>query len=174
MKRYYIDFEITAYFFLQEIAREHHIYFNKDELKKFVSDFCGFLNKKGYLVVTKLGDKIETDKDYAAVTQKICDMYTDENCELNEFYGENGNDLIIRSYNFTLESCKKFESTFKNMGKEHLNLFVAYESNKTKKDFLSKEYNELERFMYKLNLEDIKKQEEMEQEQEEEENIALA
>lgn len=175
MKKYYIDFEITAYLFAQErLRKQKSIYFDKDDLITFIDTFCNYLNNKDYIVYTKVGKKIEKYDDYVAVAKKICDTYTETECAMDTISGKKGLDALVFQYYFDKETFEKLGTAFKTISPEYLNLFADFEAEKVRQDYLHEGRYNFEHEMYKIRFNTVRQKEKLEQEEEEEENVALA
>ena len=175
MKKFYLDFELTAYHFMQERQREHKgICFEKPELAVFVESFCTYLNKKGYEVSTKMGESIKGPNDYLAVANKICDLLTETKCYLNPFADKKGLDALTFSHFFNENTFEKICKAFRNIDKEYFNTIVEYEADKTKEQYKNAASYKFSEEMYKLCLKEERKEEQEEIAEEEEENFALA
>lgn len=175
MKKFLLDFEITAYLFIQERLRKgSSIVFDKDDLVTFVDTFCYFLNNKDYVVLTKLGEKIEKYEDYVAVASKICNSYTETICDIDTHSDKRGLDAMIVQYFFNEKTFGQISKAFNSISPEYLNLFAEFEAHKVKSDYLHKGRYNFENEMYKMKLSKLRKEEKAEQEDDEEENVALA
>lgn len=173
MKKFYLDFEITAYLFIQErLKNSKDIYFERDELITFVDIFCTFLNKKDYVVLTKIGKKLDKYEDYAAVAKKICSTYTEAKCTTDKYSNKTGYDSVTIKRYFNENTFNKMSKAFDNISSENLTLFVEYEAYKTRLYYQNKDNYKYKNIIYKSELRTLNKKEE--QELDNEENVALA